>query len=606
MSTIWRVSAYLFRYKGLFALTLGLALASTICLIAIPQIIKLVLDTVVNEHRSDLLWSAVAGITGCYLLRDVLNSLRIRVNNTLEQRVLVDLRRDLHTKLLDLPVGFYDRRKSGEIASRVIEDVQNVERVILDGSEQGIVAVLTIVGVAAILLVQQPVLAALVVLPLPIVLWLSVRHFRATRKNWKRVRESSGEMNSLLVEDIQGNRLIHAFALKRRESERFARVAEDLRRATLKAMFRWSIHGPGSNFITSLGSVAVVGLGGWFLLRGEAPGSGAFTFGSFVAFFAYCAMLYQPLGTLNNLNHLFAAGKASGERVFEILDHPLEVAPPAQPQPFPAGIVEVRFDRVTFQYPNRPCVTENLDLVLPAGQVTALVGHTGAGKTTIANLLLRYYDVSGGAVTINGVDVRTIELEQLRTHIGYVAQDPFLFDGTVEDNLRLARPGASEADLIAALEAAAAWEFVQRLPEGMRTMIGERGIRLSMGEKQRLTIARVILKDPPLVVLDEATASVDTLTEAKIQRAIDALVRARTTLVIAHRLSTVRKADQIVVIERGCVLERGTHQELLARGGHYAELWRVQTDVIPEFDESSETDDEAIAPATHESSRAGL
>ena len=585
MQTIWRVSGYLFRYRGLFALTIGLALGSTLFFIAIPQFIKTILDEIVAQGRSDLVWWGTLGITGCYFMREVLNSLRIRVNNTLEQRVLVDLRRDLHAKLLDLPIAFYDRRKSGEIASRVIEDVQNVERVLLDGTEQGLVALLTVFGIATILFVQQPLLAGLVLLPLPIVLWLSILHFRATRRNWKRVRESAGELNSLLVEDIQGNRLIHSFALKRREGARFATVADELRKRTLKAMFRWSVHGPGSNFITSLGTVAVVGLGGWFLLQGEAPLTGAFTFGAFVAFFAYCAMLYQPISMLNSLNHLFAAGKASGERVFEILDHPIEVANPAEPEPFPSGVVEVRFRDVTFRYPDRPAVMENLNLGLPAGRVTALVGHTGAGKTTIANLLLRYYDVSAGSVTINGVDVRRMDLEQLRGHIGYVAQDPFLFDGTIADNLLLACPGATEDELVAALDAAAAWDFVQRLPEGMHTLIGERGIRLSMGEKQRLTIARVILKNPPLVVLDEATASVDTLTEARIQHAIDALVRERTTLVIAHRLSTVRKADQIIVIENGRILERGTHDGLLARGGHYADLWRVQTDLIPEFDE---------------------
>ena len=588
MHTIWRVSRYLFRYKGMFALTLALALGSTLFFIAIPQIIKVLLDEVVAARRGDLLLWGVGGITLCYLLREVLNSLRIRVNNTLEQRVLVDLRRDLHRKLLDLPISFYDRRKSGEIASRVIEDVQNVERVILDGTEQGLVSILTVVGIAALLFAQQPVLAALVVLPLPIVLWLASMHFRATRTNWKAVRESSGEMSSLLVEDIQGNRLIHSFALRDRESARFATVAEELRRRTLRAMFRWSVHGPGSSFIMSLGTVAVVGLGGWFLIRGDAPFTGEFTFGSFVAFFAYCAMLYQPIGTLNNLNHMFAAGKASGERVFEILDHPIEVAEPVQPRPFPHGLVEVRYADVSFCYPDRAAVVEGLDLVLPAGQVTALVGHTGAGKTTIANLLLRYYDVTSGAVTISGVDVRSIGLEDLRGHIGYVSQDPFLFDGTVEDNLRLARPEATEAELVAALEAAAAWDFVQRLPDGLRTLIGERGIRLSMGEKQRLTIARVILKNPPLVILDEATASVDTLTESRIQRAIDALVRERTTLVIAHRLSTVRKADQIIVIENGRILERGTHEALIAARGHYAELWRVQTDLIPEFDSAPE------------------
>lgn len=584
MKTIWRVSSYLFRYRGLFALTIALALGSTLFLIAIPQIVKVILDQVVEPQRGDLILWGVLAIAGCYFLRDLLNSLRIRINNTLEQRVLVDLRTDLHSKLLDLPIAFYDKRKSGEIASRVIEDVQNVERVILDGTEQGVVAIITVLGIAGILFHQQPILASLVVLPLPIVLWLSILHFRATRRNWRAVRESAGELNSLLVEDIQGNRLIHSFALKGREKKRFLEIANELKRRTLKAMFRWALHGPGTSFITSLGSVAVVGLGGWFLIQGEAPITGKFTFGMFVAFFAYCTMLYQPMGTLNGLNHLLAAGKASGERVFEMLDHPVDISSAPDAEPFPAGPVDARFTGVSFRYPDRPPVIEGLDLVLPAGQVTAIVGHTGAGKTTVANLLLRYYDVTAGAVTINNLDVRRIDLERLRQNIGYVAQDPFLFDGTIEENLLLARPDATEADLVEALDAAAAWEFVKRLPNGIRTRIGERGIRLSMGEKQRLTIARVILKNPPFVVLDEATASVDTLTEARIQQAIDALVRERTTLVIAHRLSTVRKADQIVVIEHGKILEKGTHDGLLAQDGHYADLWRVQTDIIPDFD----------------------
>ena len=581
-----RVSRYLFRYKGMFALTLGLAIGSTLFFIVIPQIIKVVLDRVVAPGRADLvLWGAL-GVAVCYFGREILNSLRIRVNNTLEQRVLVDLRRDLHAKLLALPIGFFDRRKSGEIASRVIEDVQNVERVILDGTEQGVVALLTVFGIAAILFFQQPVLAALVVLPLPVVLMLAIAHFRVTKRNWSKVRQSAGELNSLLVEDIQGNRLIHSFALKKRESERFTAIADELRKRTLAAMFRWSIHGPGTSFITSLGSVAVIGLGGWYLIRGEAPFTGEFTFGAFVAFFAYCTMLYQPIGTLNGLNHLLAAGKASGERVFEILDHPVDVANPPRPRRFPDGLCEVRFSGVSFQYPERSPVVKDLNLVLPRGKVTAIVGHTGAGKSTIANLLLRYYDVTGGVVTINGVDVREMDLEQLRQNIGYVAQDPFLFDGTIEENLRLAQPEATDAEIESALDAASAWDFVQRLPDRVRTLVGERGIRLSMGEKQRLTIARMVLKNPPLVVLDEATASVDTLTEARIQQAIDSLVRARTTLVIAHRLSTVRKADMIVVLEHGRIIEQGSHHQLLAHKGRYAGLWRVQTDVIPDLDDS--------------------
>jgi ATP-binding cassette, subfamily B, bacterial len=580
MNTIWRVSGYLFRYRWLFGLTLGLALGSTAFLLAVPQVIKVIIDDVIAPGRSDLLPWAIGGLALCYFFREALNCLRIRINNTLEQKVLIDLRRELHAKLLNLPVGYFDKRKSGEIASRVIEDVQNVERVILDGTEQGSVAIITVVAICAILFVQQPVLAALVALPLPVVVWLSLIHFKATRRNWKKVRESAGELNSLLVEDIQGNRLISAFALRQRESRRFREIAEALRDRTLNAMFRWSLHGPGTSFLASLGVVSVVGYGGWLLMQSGPDGS--FGYGDFVAFFAYCALLYQPISQLNGLNHLLAAGKASGERVFEILDHPNDIESPPGAKPFPAGPVAAEFDDVTFCYPGRPEVLERFSLVLPAGKVTALVGHTGAGKSTVAALLLRYYDPILGAVRFNGTDARELDLDALRQNIGFVAQDPFLFDGTVEDNLRLARENASEGELWKALEAAAAKDFVERLPDGLSTRIGERGIRLSMGEKQRLTIARVLLKNPPFVILDEATSSVDTLTEACIQKAVDQLVQQRTTLVIAHRLSTVRKADQIVVLEHGRILEVGSHLDLLSRGGAYARLWQAQTDRIPE------------------------
>jgi len=546
--------------------------------IAVPYTIKVILDDIKTTGALDSLIFGVALIAVLYIASEVFNSLRIRLNNTLEQQVLLEMRRDLHTKLLRLPVSFYDQRKSGEISSRVIEDVSAVERALLDGTEQGTSALLRIVGITGVLFWMQPALASCVFLPVPILLICGRFYAKRSRTVWKGVRESSGGLNSLLVEDIQGNRLIQTFGLQQRESARFEQRAVDLKHKTLQAMFRWSFYSPATTLVTKLGFLSIVGVGGYLVLQDSSD----FSMGELLAFFLYANMLYMPISQLHGLNHLIAAGLASGERVFEILDATVDVDEPANPIPLQKAPIEVTFEDVQFEYSDRPAILKNLNLTLEANQVTALVGHTGAGKSTIANLAMRTHDVSAGSIQLTGVDIRNISLSELHDKVGHVAQDPFLFEGTVRDNLLLAKPAATEAEINRALEQACAEEFVAALPKQLDTNIGEKGIRLSQGEKQRLTIARVLLKNPPFVILDEATASVDTITERKIQRALDHLVEERTVLVIAHRLSTVRRADKIVVLNAGEVIESGTHADLLALNGHYAKLWNHQSDMIPE------------------------
>ena len=576
---IRRISKYLFEHKPLFATTLLLACLMTALSVFVPTVIQQVLDRIfeTESFSSNILIQGIILIGFMFLIKEVLNCLRIRVNNKLEQKVIFKIRKDLHDKLLDLPISFYDRRKSGEIASRVVEDVQNVERAILDGTEQGVIAILTLAGVTSMMFLQEPRLAFLVFLPLPILVVLGFRYAKISKKNWKAVREASGDLNSLLVEDIQGNRLIQAFALKSREKNRFDQIGKVLEKRSLEAMYRWSLQGPGASFLSSLGILAVVGMGA-HLLQTEPT----FTSGKFFAFLLYANMFYEPVRQLVSINNLIAAGKASGERVFEVLDTPNEIENHKNPVNFPQRVKNIEFKNVSFSYDERNTIIQNLSFSIPEGTTTALVGATGAGKSTTANLLLRYYNLTGGQISIGNENLEQIDLTSLRQNIGLVSQDPFLFDATVKENLLLANPTAKDNEIWNALEVASAKEFVQALPSQENTMIGERGIRLSMGEKQRLTLARALLKDPPILVLDEATASVDVETEKYIQEALDHLIKDRTTLIIAHRLSTIRNADQIIFLEDGRLMEQGNHSKLVDLGGKYSKFCLYQENFVPE------------------------
>lgn len=572
-----RVSNYLFEHKSLFALTMGLACLMTLLAVSVPTVIQKVLDAIFNNNEQNLftLIRGICLIASLFFFKEVLNCLRIRANNKLEQKVILKLRKDLHEKLLNLPISFFDKRKSGDIASRVVEDVQNVERAILDGTEQGIIAILTLIGVTTMMFIQEPILAILVFLPLPILVIMAFRYSKISKKNWKAVRETSGELNSLLVEDIQGNRLIHAFALMKREIKRFEVISLELEKRSLKAMYKWSIQGPSASFTSSLGILAVVGMGAYLLQTDPS-----FSKGQFFAFLLYANMFYEPVRQLVSINNLVSAGKASGERVFEVLDTPVEIKNPDFPLSFPKENHTIRFVDVSFGYDRRSKILQNLNFIIPHGTTVALVGPTGSGKSTIANLLLRYYDLRGGKISIGETDLRNLNLDCLRKNIGHVSQDPFLFDATIKDNLLLASPSGTDSQIKHALSVAKAFEFVNKLPDGWNTLIGERGVRLSMGEKQRLTLARAILKSPPIVVLDEATSSVDVETEREIQIALSGLTSNRTTLIIAHRLSTIRDADQIIFLENGKIIEQGSHDSLMQVSGKYFSFCNYQENFL--------------------------
>ena len=576
--TILRVSKYLFRYRMLFGLTLSFAILMTLLEISVPLAIQSIFDQIEMSGSIETLWTGILFIALLYAGSEICNCLRIRVNNQLEQKVLLDMRSDLHNQLLKLSVTFYDQRKSGELASRVVEDVANVERALLDGTEQGISSLIKILGISIALFYMQPTLAFCVFLPVPILLLVGVFYAKRSRIVWKKVRESASDLNSLIIEDIQGNRLIQSFGLQDREKARFATKAEDLKEKNIRAMYRWAFYSPATTLVTKLGFLSIIGIGGFMVFNGDQT----LSIGTLIAFFLLANMLYQPIAQLHGLNHLLAAGRASGERVFEILDTPIDVADAKDSIDTQRRDLSIHFENVSFQYPERAAVISNLNLLIEKNKVTALVGHTGAGKTTIANLAMRTYDASSGQITFADESIQNISLKSLHDHIGFVAQDPFLFDGTIRDNLILGKPSANEFEINEALDKASALEFVNALPQGLDTRIGEKGIRLSQGEKQRITIARVLLKNPPFVVLDEATASVDTITEKKIQKALENLANERTVLIIAHRLSTVKKADFIAVLDKGTIIESGTHTQLLHEGGTYAKLWEIQSDRIPE------------------------
>lgn len=565
-----RLLAYLRPHWQRMAAAFVLTVLSSALTLAVPYLVKIAIDQHIARGDANGLARVALLITAAVLGTYVTTASQQYLLSWVGQRVLATLRAQLFRHLQRLSLGYHDTHIVGVTISRVINDVAVINELLSQGLITLVGDALVLGGIVVIMVSMSPPLALLTFSVLPLMMLATSLFARRAQVAFRQTRARIAAVVGDLAEDISGIRVIQAFAQEGASFERFDRVNRANRDAYIDAMSLSFVFLPSVEFLGTLAMAIVLWMGG------RSVASGALTLGVVVAFLAYVTRFFQPIQELSQLYTTMQAAMAGGERVLDLLDAQPEVrdALDAREMPPIKGRIELR--DVSFAYRGETEVLHNVNLVIEPGQTAALVGPTGAGKTSIANLVARFYDVNAGAVLIDDIDVRTVTQQSLRRQMGLVPQDPFLFTGTIAENIRFGRPEATDAQVEAAARLANAHDFITALPEGYHTEILEGGSNLSVGQRQLLCIARAVLADPRILILDEATASVDTVTEALIQQALQRLLVGRTALVIAHRLSTVREADLICVIEGGRIVEQGTHSELLARGGLYRQLYDRQ------------------------------
>ncbi len=512
----------------------------------------------------------VALLIGLYVVSSIFAWMQGYIMAGVPQRTVYRLRSDVDQKLGRLPLRYFDTHPRGDLLSRVTNDIDNIGQSLQQSLTQLITSLLTIVGVLILMLTISPLLAVVSILAVPASLVVTVLIIRRSQKLFVAQWASTGALNGHVEEMHTGHAIVKAFGRQRQAVATFNEENQRLYEASYRAQFISGIIQPAMNFISNLNYVAIAVIGGLRVAAGQM------TLGDIVAFIQYSRQFTFPIIQTASIVNVLQSAVASAERVFELLDEEEEIADPAQAAVLDRAAGAVAFEDVSFRYePDRPLI-DDLDLQVEAGETVAIVGPTGAGKTTLVNLLMRFYEIDAGRISVDGIDIRELARDDLRRQFGMVLQDSWLFHGTIRENIAFGRLEAAEADILAAAEAAHVDHFVRTLPDAYDTVIDDDATNLSAGEKQLLTIARAFLADPPILILDEATSSVDTRTEVLIQRAMARLMKGRTTFVIAHRLSTIRDADTILVMDRGHIVEQGDHEGLLARRGAYYDLYNSQ------------------------------